>query len=409
MRLPLRAGFIGVSAGVLLLFTVLTGLHLGSQTRAQFREIAASWSDYARGAGEKGVWISAIRGHLGYGGIIHSFKNYVLRGEQGYRDRLIEQLEQFRATVDAYLAAQISPAEREALEAIRATVAEYEAKLPVATRGSAEGWPVETTDALVRIDDTEAIRALNALEAIWRQSRQRSTDRIVAAVERGETLIGAGFVGLLAVVSAALLLGFLMVLLLRDMRRALASLSEELETRRRLEDSERRLAEAVEQSPAMIAIADTDGRIQYANRRAEAVTGWSRDEMVGRTAEFLQSDDVPPGTYEEMTACLDRGEIWRGVFQNRRKAGERYWVEAAIVPLLGPDGQVRSYIGVGEDVTERHRAHQQIARVQKMEAVGLLAGGIAHDFNNILTTILGAAHLAELDAPPDSELASEIA
>lgn len=409
MGLPLQAGFIGVSAAVLLLFTVLTGFYLGSQTRAQFREISASWSDYASGAGEKGAWISSIRGHLGYGGIIHTFKNYVLRGEEAYRDRLIEQLEQFHAAVDAYLGAEVSSAERDALETIRATIAEYEARLPIATRAAAEGWTAERTDALVRVDDTEAIHALNALEAVWRESRLRSTDRIAAAVDRGETLIGAGFVGLLAVTSAALLLGFLLVLLMRDMRRAVADLSGELETRRRLEQSERQLAEAVEQSPAMIVIADTEGRIQYANRRAEAVTGWSRDEIVGRVATDLQSDETSPEIHEEMKGCLDRGETWRGVFQNRRRAGKPYWVEAAILPLVGPDGQVRSYIGVGEDVTEKHRAREQIARAQKMEAVGHLAGGIAHDFNNILTTILGAAHLAELDAPRDSELASEIA
>jgi PAS domain S-box-containing protein len=408
MGLPLRASFIGLSAGVLLLFTVLTGFYLGNQTRAQFREIAASWSDYATDAERKGVWISSIRGHLGYGGIIHTFKNYVLRGDDAYRARMIEQLAHFHAAVDNYLATLISPAERAALETIRATIAEYEAKLPIAARAAAADWPVERTDALVRVDDTEAIRALNTLEVIWQENRLRSTERIVAAVARGEALIGAGFVGLLALTSVALLLGFLMLLLMHDVRRALTALSAELQARLRLERSEHQLAEAVEQSPAAIVITDTEGRIQYTNRRFEALTGWSRDEIVGRTAKALQLGDTPPEIYAEMRACLDRSEIWRGVLRNRRKDGGTYWVETAVLPLVSPDGQVRSYIGIGEDVTEKRRAREQVARAQKMEAVGLLAGGIAHDFNNILTTILGAAHLAGLDAPPDSDLAGEI-
>ncbi|MCG8692112.1 MAG: ATP-binding protein, partial [Minwuiales bacterium] len=94
--------------------------------------------------------------------------------------------------------------------------------------------------------------------------------------------------------------------------------------------------------------------------------------------------------------------------RNRRKDGGSYWAETTILPLRGPDGAVRNFIGIAEDITEKRAAREQVACAQKLEAVGLLAGGIAHDFNNILTTIIGAAHLAALDAPKESELSAEI-
>lgn len=122
----------------------------------------------------------------------------------------------------------------------------------------------------------------------------------------------------------------------------------------------------------------------------------------------MQSGDTPPEVYDEIRACLSTGREWHGVFRNRKKNGETYWSESKILPLIGPDGTVQNYIGMGEDVTEKHQAREQVARAQKLEAVGLLAGGITHDFNNVLTTIVGAAHLAAMDAPEGSDIAGEI-
>ncbi|MDT8343463.1 MAG: PAS domain S-box protein [Thermohalobaculum sp.] len=403
-----RTALLGAAALVLLLITVGLGAFLGAMTRAQFREIEASWSAYAGDAGQKGVWISEIRGHLGYGGIIHHFKNYVLRQDRVYLDSTLAQIARFKAVTAAYLAEPLDPAERAALEVIVATIRDYEARLPVAIEAATNGWDVARTDRMVRVDDRAALRALERLEAIWQANRQGATGRIVRAVAEGQALIWIGFLSLAALVMAALAIGFLLILLLRDMRRAMVRLSEELDERRRLEASEGRLAEAVEQSPATIFITDMNARILYANRRFEQITGWTRAEVEGKTPRFLQSGDAGPEVYAEIRARLGRGESWHGIFRNRRKDGGSYWAETTILPLRAPDGTVQNFIGIAEDVTEKRHAREQVARAQKLEAVGLLAGGIAHDFNNILTTIVGAAHLAALDAPEGSDLAGEV-
>ncbi|MGB5557126.1 MAG: ATP-binding protein [Paracoccaceae bacterium] len=403
-----RSTYIGIAAAGLLAVTVVTGLFLGTETRSQFREISGSWSVYATGAEKKGVWISSIRGYLGYGGIIHTFKNYVIRGEDAYRLRMLDQLTQFNAVMESYLAEPLPVPEREALLTIRATIAEYESKLVIAERAARAGWPAELTDWLVRVDDTQAVLAFQDLERIWRESRDQSTQRIISAVGTGEALIGIGFMAMLALVLVALTIGFLLLLLVRDMHAAMVRLSDELTVRKRLETSELRLTEAVEQSPATILITDTQGHIQYANRRFEELSGWRRDEIVGQTPKLLQSGDTSAESYGAMRAALSRGERWHGVLRNLRRDGGSYWVETTILPLVDSDGVVRSYLGIGEDIGEKRHAREQLARAQKMEAVGLLAGGIAHDFNNILTTIIGSAHLAAMDVEPGSEIAGEV-
>lgn len=80
-------------------------LFLGLQTRAQFREIEAGRSDYSSDARQKRVWISSLRGHLGYGGIIRRFKNYVLRqNPAGLSDARV-QIAQFNKVAEAFPAA----------------------------------------------------------------------------------------------------------------------------------------------------------------------------------------------------------------------------------------------------------------------------------------------------------------
>ncbi len=403
-----RLAVIASSAAALLLVTVALGATLGVLTRSQFREIEASWADYAGVAERKGALISEIRGYLGYGGIIHHFKNYVLRQDPFYLEETETQLARLQDVIAEFRGLPLSPDEIGALDAIAGTVATYESKLPIAITAASAGWDPARTDTLVRVDDTAALAALARLDAIWRDVQSQSTRRIFAAVGQGNTLIWIGFLSIFALVMASLVLGWLMYLLVRDLRLAVRELGRELAERQKLEGAQERLATIVEQSPATIVLTDTDARIQYVNKKFESLTGWSRDEILGQTPAFLQSGETDETTYRELREQLARGESWHGVFRNQRKDGTSYWAETTILPLMAADGTVQNFVGIAEDISDVRRAREQVVRAQKLEAVGQLAGGVAHDFNNILTTIVGATHLAALDAPAGSDLASEI-
>lgn len=403
-----RTAWVTAAAALLVMATVTAGLYLGTQTRKQFTDIAGSWSGYAEDAEKKGVWISSLRGYLGYGGIIHNFKNYVIRQDESYRTRMRDQLTQFDAVMASYLAEPLPEDELRALTTIRETIDEYRAKLAVAERAAQGDWPAERTDRLVRVDDTEAILALQNLEAIWRENRRLSTERIITAVSRGESLIAVGFLSMALLVISAFALAALIGVLARNGRRAMDRLRDELEMRTRLERSHRLLAEVVEQSSATIIVTDEDGAISYVNKRFEDVSGWNRGEVVGQTPRFLGSGDMSRTEYSALWETLRSGHPWTGVFRNRRKDGSSYWVETLILPLRNPDGRIHSFVGIGEDITDRREARDQVARAQKLEAVGLLAGGLAHDFNNILTSIIGSAHLARCEAPPESDMDKDI-
>jgi len=122
----------------------------------------------------------------------------------------------------------------------------------------------------------------------------------------------------------------------------------------------RKLSMAVEQSPESIVITDTAGTIEYVNETFLRVTGYTRQEVLGRNPSILQSGGTPVGTYTEMWSALGRGEPWKGQFENRRKDGSTYTEFAIIAPIRQQDGRVTHYLAIKDDITERKRMGEEL-------------------------------------------------
>ena len=406
--MPMRLILAGAGAAVLLVATVLTGLYLGSETQRRFEDIDNSWQAVAGESQRRGALLSRIRGHLGYGGIIHNFKNYVLRKEERYLESFSEQLSDFEVAVDDYRRSGASEEELRHLETIETTIREYQGKSELARRAAAENWPPERTDAVVKVDDTEAIKALAALESFWREKNVATTQGIVGAVREGEELVATGFRFLGGLAAVALAIYGLFFLLQRELRGMIGKLSTELTERRVAEMAAKKFQRAVDQSPATIIITNTEGKIEYVNRKFCDLTGYEPSEVMGRTPRILQSGDTVPENYAALRLQLGRGEEWHGTFRNKKKNGESYWAKTVILPLRDDAGKVSQFIGLGEDITERRRAREQMHRAQKIEAVSMLASGVAHDFNNVLTTILGNIHIIRLGTDESRDIDEEL-
>ncbi len=178
----------------------------------------------------------------------------------------------------------------------------------------------------------------------------------------------------------------------------------ELAERKKAEENLRKLSVAVEQSPASIIITDTSGRIEYVNPHFTMLTGYSEDEVVGKSPGILKTGETGPEEYRLLWETIKSGGEWRGEFHNRKKNNELYWEQALIAPIRDEKGVITHFICIKEDITERKQLEYQLRHSQKMEAIGQLAGGIAHDFNNILTAIIGYSSIIQLKLPDDSPL-----
>lgn len=95
---------------------------------------------------------------------------------------------------------------------------------------------------------------------------------------------------------------------------------------------------------------DLKGVTTYVNDTFVDVSGFSRDELIGKSHNVVRHPDMPPEAFAWMWATIRQGRPWRGTVKNRCKNGDHYWVDALVVPVL-KNGQVTGYMSVRTEPT----------------------------------------------------------
>ncbi len=184
----------------------------------------------------------------------------------------------------------------------------------------------------------------------------------------------------------------------------IVGIAEDITERIAAEQERRLLATAVSQAAEAIVVADRQGTVQYVNPAVERITGYAREEVLGRPAQFLGQEPDPAIGAASVWETLARGDSWQGRVACRRKDGKGYIVASTISPIFDAAGALSAYVVVNRDVTRQQQLEADLRQSQKLEAIGTMVSGIAHEINNILTPVMGYAELLHKQLTPASPL-----
>lgn len=154
---------------------------------------------------------------------------------------------------------------------------------------------------------------------------------------------------------------------------------------------------------AIVAITDASGKITYINDKFCEISGYNREELIGKTHRVVNSGFHDPAFFINMWRTLTQGQVWRGEICNRRKSGALYWVQTTIVPFLDEKRRPYQYLAIRNDITALKEAQQVIMEQQskminssKLSALGEIAASITHEINNPLSVIMGRNEMLKL-------------
>jgi PAS domain S-box-containing protein len=177
-----------------------------------------------------------------------------------------------------------------------------------------------------------------------------------------------------------------------------ASLGEDVTERKQGEDRLREQARLLDLAQDAIMVRDMEDRVEFWNRGAENLYGWTATEVQGKEASSFLYEDESAAAAAARAAVIEHG-IWTGECTHTCKDGGTVMVCSRWTLVRDELAAPKSILIINTDITQQKKIEEQFMRAQRLESIGTLASGVAHDLNNILVPILMAGPLLRDDMP----------
>ena len=151
---------------------------------------------------------------------------------------------------------------------------------------------------------------------------------------------------------------------------------------------------------AIVSITDEQGSIIYANEKFIQVSGYSSDELIGKSHTIVQSERHDSDFFERMWNAITSAEVWNGEVCHRAKDGHHYWVAATIVPMLTTEGIPKRYTFICTDITSQKQLETSLLQAKSAaeaanEAKSQFLANMSHEIRTPLNGVLGMLQLLQ--------------
>jgi len=350
---------------------------------------------------------------LGYGGLIHHFKNYILRGEKQYLERFnqsyILAFENIRAFMQL---ANLTQQEIESLQVLEQKINQYQQQLLIAQQLKKEGLAIQQIDGEVRLADAEAITAISQLQQYklnivshhWWQVSSKRIDLIREisdhiGIEMKDLVLNAQHKAtkdmllyiclfILVFISALYLSSSTIERIIkkikyiadamkqmqfdhkfnvplavdgRDEVAEMAAAFNQMLTERKKSESDLKITAAVfKYASEAIMITNGNNEIETVNPAFCSISGYQSSEVIGKSPNVLSSGKHSPAFYQVMYQELENKGSWQGEIWNKRKNGEIYPEFLAISVVRDIHNKPIQYISLFSDITKHKKYEEDI-------------------------------------------------
>lgn len=156
---------------------------------------------------------------------------------------------------------------------------------------------------------------------------------------------------------------------------------------------------------AIVAITDTIGKITYANEKFFEITGYNKEEILGKDHRIINSAYHPKEFFRELWKTISSGAVWRGEVKNKRKDGTYYWVDSTVVPMKNEKDEISQYIAIRHEVTERKLLEESLVKAKDdalaaraeadtaAQAKARFLANMSHEIRTPMNGIIGMSNL----------------